>query len=802
MFKNYIKIALRVIIRNKVFSFINILGLIIGFTAVILIYAWVQQELQYDNFHVKQDNIYRLTNYNGFVGNSTGVGIPAPLTAAIKDEVPAIVEASRLRAFPKVVFKVGESFDYETRGFSVDSSFFNIFSFKLIEGNPKEIFPDPFTILISKSLAKKYFQDKNPVGESIKVENMFDIMVAGVFEDVPKNSHLQFDYLVSTKTVEVIGMCGMQWGDFNFRGYVLLNDNANVSDVVDQINQVAINHKCPQVIDNNVGFNLQALKEIYLNPLCTYDYPNLGNKDAVVLFSMIAILIIFIASFNYINLSTAKSEKRAKEAGLRKIVGAKRSQVTFQFIGESLFIALIALNFAIVLSYRLFPLLSKLLGKTVDFNFTSLQNMIFIVGVLIVTGLMAGLYPALLISRANPIQTIKSGAPVLLKNKNNSKAIFRQILVVSQFTIAIVLIISTTFIYKQIKYIQHTSWHLDKDMVMHLTIREEMGNKYNIMKDRLLKNPIIKSVSIKDALPTEVNNNTTGVWWDNKKDSEYSKLYETIRVGYDYFETMDIKFKEGRTFSPDFPTDSTTGFILNEEALRMTGIKDPLGKTFGLYNNKGQIIGIVENTLFQTAKDKQRPQVFYFLGSPNHAYLGSVFIRIDGNSGYNGIQLVISDVRSLWNEYNKNTPFEYGFLDETIYQQYKKEDRLGKLLLFFAALAIFISSLGMLGLTFFMIESRTKEIGIRKINGAMPSSIVKLILQEFIKNIIIASVAAWIISYYFIHQWLQDFAFRTKITPTPFIMATLIALLIAIITIWILVIKAANKNPAESLRYE
>jgi len=778
------------------------LGLTIGFTISILVFSWVKHEVSYDKFHANSKDIYRILTLSE---EGTGYGSPAPLGPTIEDEIPAIVNTCRIIDLPKLQFKVEETVDYETKGLSVDSSFFNIFSFELVVGHANTLFDDPGNIVITKRLAEKYFGDKNPIGETILVESQFYFKVTGVIDDTPTNSHLQFAYLASYELMTQIGRVGLNWGDLNFRTYVQLIHNANKDSIIGHVNRVAIDHECPQVVGKELSFTIQELEKIYLNPGTSYHLPNLGSKSNVIIFSLIGMLIVFIACFNYINLSTAKSEKRFKEAGLRKVVGANKPQLIKQFIGESILLSLLSLNFAIILAYRLMPFFNRLTGKTLILDFSNISFLVFILILLIVTGVLAGLYPAFFIARANPLNIIKGKFNHSDSERNNTaKGALRKVLVVAQFSIATGLIICTLLVNRQIKHIQSASWSLEDDYIIHIPGRENIGKKYDLVKSKLNENPSIKSVSIKNSLPTVLSNNTAGVWWDGRRERTDEIYMETQKIGYDYFETMGMEMVAGRSFSPEFPTDSIHGFILNEQALNLSQIDDPIGKTFGLYGQEGIIIGIVKNTLFKSAERVINPQVYHFLQNPTReAYFGSVLIRVDGKSlQKTGLISVIDYVENLWNEINIDSPFEYYFLDETIEAQYNDEARMAKIFFYFAFFAIFISCLGMLGLSFFMIESRTKEIGIRKANGASSWRINRLFQVDFIKNVLFSTFISWPLSYFFIKNWLNNFAYQAHINIAPFILASLIAASIAILTVTFIVNKAANLNPIKCLRYE
>jgi len=581
MFRNYAKLAYRHMIRQKGYSFINIAGLAIGIACTILILLWVRDELSFDRFHVHKQDLYRVT----CIGTETSFfGSPAPFAPAIISEIPEVEDAVRVLKAPRFVFKRGEKAFYEENGISADPSFFDMFSFEILD----------------------------PLGKSIQMEGRADIRIAAVMADVPANSHLQFDFVLPHKLVR---WAGLAWGDFNFMTYLKASPTRNEEELTRKLNEVSERHGCPQVVEKQLTFALQALPDIYLNPLGNYDIP-LGNKRYVVLFSIIALFILFIACVNYINLSTARAEKRAREVGLRKVVGAARIQVIKQFFGESLIMALLSLFLAVMSAWLLMPVFNGLTGKSLSFDIFDPLVLLGLLGITCLAGLLAGLYPALYLSSFEPINVLRNNlmARSWLKGPSNRQArkgSLRRILVVAQFSLSIILILATMVIYNQLSFMRDKSWNSGGDVMLHIPFKDNLPAKYDLVRNELLKHSGISAVAAKDVVPTSLRNNTMGVGWDGKTDDQSDIHMETTRVDFNYFPTMGMDIVAGRGFSQEFPGDVGKAFILNEEAVRLAGIEDPVGKRFRLYGNVGTIVGVVENTYFHSLRTVLKAQVFY-----------------------------------------------------------------------------------------------------------------------------------------------------------------------------------------------
>lgn len=804
MFKNYIKITLRNMWKHKGFSFINISGLAIGLACCILILLWVQDETSYDEFHENKTGIYRILSVGD---DSTWDGLPAPLAPAIEKEIPGIIKAVRLLKSPKFVFKYEEQSFYEENGIIADPSFFDVFTFPFLKGNPQQALSTPFSVVISERMARKYFGDLDPVNKSLNIEGRASLKVTGIIKNVPANSHLRFEYVLPFDFAKIAGLRGMAWGDFNFKTYVHLEAHSSSEDIAKKINDSARQHGCPQVVQKQVSLSLQPLPGMYLHPLSKSD-TNFGNIKFVRIFSLIALCILIIASINFVNLTTARSENRAKEIGIRKVLGGRRSQLIRQFFGESLVLTFIALVFASILVRLLLPAFNNLTGKNLVFQYSDPGIMLGLFLVTLLAGILAGFYPAVFLSSFKPVDVIKgnTGAVSFFRGRAaglRGSGSFRKVLVVMQFSVSIILIICSLIVYEQLNFIKNKSWKLEDDLIVHVPVRENIGNKYETVKAELLKSPQITGAALKDCLPTGLRNNTSGVYWPGKTQAHNDIYMETTRISFGYFKTMDMEITAGRDFSKEFPTDLTGGYILNETAVKVAGIKDPVGKMFQLYRKKGVIVGVVKDTHFKSMKRTLNPQVYYlFTDIPKQAFFGYLFIKIKRPDELRSLSQTISHIENTWNKVNSIAPFEYAFLDETIDNLYKNERRLGKIFTSFAFLAIFISCLGLFGLSSFLIEKRTREIGIRKTLGASVRHLVIMLSQDFSKWVLLANIIAIPLAWYAMKAWLQNFAYQTAIDPWIFILAGSAALIIALLTVVFQSLKAAGTNPVDALRCE
>jgi ABC-type antimicrobial peptide transport system permease subunit len=539
--------------------------------------------------------------------------------------------------------------------------------------------------------------------------------------------------------------------------------------------------------------SVQPLEEMYLNPLTRYD-TGFGNIRHVRLFILIATVILMIALINFINLATARSETRAKEISLRKVTGARRPQLVRQFMGESLLFTLIATIGAILILQLMLPWFRTVTGKSLPVNFLNPAIWLVLGGLAVVSGLAAGIYPALFLSGQSPVwgrqhrNTTRSGN-------------FRKVLVILQFAVSVGLMIGTWVIYDQLNFMRQKNWHLDNDIVIHVPVKENVGTQFEVFKNSLLSNPRITAIGVKNCLPTTLTNNTSGVFWPGKTRAHNDIFMETTRVDCDYFKTVGMEMAAGRSFSPEYPSDQTGAYILNETAVKLTGLKDPVGKPFRLYNQPGQIIGVVKDTYFKSLKRELNPQVYHlFTDLPRQAFFGSVFIRIQKTVGSRDLRDMITFIGQKWRDINSVAPFEYHFLDDTILDMYANDLRLSKIVTSFCFLAIFISCLGLFGLSAFIVQKRVREIGIRKTLGASSRQLMVMLSGEFSRWVLISFLISMPAAYYVMKKWLENFAYRSVIGWEIFVFSGILALIIAVLTVSYQAARAAATNPVDTIR--
>jgi len=799
LFYNHMKVALRSFRRHIGYSLINILGLAIGMACSLLIVLWVRDELNYDTFHKNGKDIYRVVTI-GKDGND--FSSPAPFAPAVAAEIPEVVATVRVHYLPRVTFQQGKRVFYEENGIIADASLFRMFSFHMLSGNPDGVFSAPDHILLSSSLARRYFGNDDPVGKTLLVEGEIPLNVAGVMTDVPRRSHFRFDYVIPFQFVEAHPLWGMEWGDFNFKTYIQTRPQRNETEIIRKLNQVALKHNCWPIVHKKASFSIQRLHDIYLNPIGPYDIP-LGSQTQVYLFSLIALLIVLIAGINFINLSTARAEKRAKEIGLRKVVGADRRQIIGQFFGESLLTTLLSLPLAVTLAGIAMPNFNALTGKEFALQALAPGMLWSLAGIACVIGLMAGAFPALYLSSLQPASIFKDlSSRSFHKGRQTwvKRGGLRRILVTSQFIVSITLILATLVVGSQLRLIRERSWHLDKDQIVTVPIKENIGRKYDLVRSELLKNRAIADVAAKDWKPIGMRNDTNGVTWEGKTEDQKSILMGTTQVDANYFTSMGMEFVAGRGFSAAFPGDKGTAYVLNELAVEMAGLTDPVGKSFAVDGRKGTIVGIVKNTIFQSLRQELRPEVFGLIDDlAKDSSEGTVFIRIKGGMP---LPAAIAHIRNVWNSVNFYAPFEYHFLDQQIDAQYGSERRLGKLFATFAMLAVFISCMGLFGLVSFVAEQRTKEIGIRKVLGASVPGIMALLTRGFAKQVLLANLLAWPLAYFLLGKWLRGFIYRVPIGAGLFLFSGMLVLVLALLTSSFQAVKAARMDPTQSLRCE
>jgi len=790
MFKNYLKTAIRNLTRHKGYSLINIAGFAIGIACCILILLWVQDELSFDRFHENLDSLHRVVEEQHYSDGTilSTARTPYPIGPALVEDYPEIINFTRFTPFWRTLIECGDKSFYE-RGFAfADPSLLEMFSFPLLRGDVYTALSETNAVLISEDMAKKYFGDEDPVGRAITMDNAVDFQVSGVFANIPHNSHLRFDFLGQFDTFVQLSRWGKQWDNHSYYTYVQLTEDAHHQDVTPKIYEYITNI----YPESGTKFLLQPVKDIHLRSDFAID---LGGKSEyrakyVYMFSMIAVFVLLIACMNFMNLTTARASRRSLEIGMRKVVGAKRVNLIRQFLGESVLISFLSLLIAMSLVLLALPAFNSISGKELSlaaFNIGLLAA--GLIGIAIVTGILSGSYPAFLLSAIQPIRVMKGSLSMGSKN-----SAFRKILVTCQFSLSIGLIIGTFVVYRQLDFMQKKSLGYNQEHIVYFAERGDFWKSYDTFKMELQQNPNVVGVTAASSIPTHTVTSTSGVGWEGK-DPGFDVLFTQFNVGYDYFETLEMEMVQGRSFSKDFPTDAAGAFILNETGARLTGMKNPIGKKFTLWDKSGPIIGVVKDYHFKSLHAKIEPLVLRMFHRNWNRY---VIIRIRSDN----IKEILKSVEDAYKKFHPGYPFEFQFLDESLNALYSSEKRTGEVFRCFMFLAIFISCLGLFGLASFMADQRTKEIGIRKVLGASVPGIFFMLLKEFVKWVLLASAISWPLAYFTMDHWLKNFAYRTDIALWVFLVSGILGLAVAVVTVSYQSLKASVANPVDSLRYE
>lgn len=819
MFKNYIKIALRNLLKYKAYSLINISGLAIGMACCILILLFVQDELSYDKYHENADRIYRVTRewFNSDGSSSLHLGhVAPPIAPLLKNDFPDIIHAVRILKGGTPLISYEDKYFQENRFFFSDPELFDVFTLPFIKGDPKTALVNPNNVVLTEAMAQKYFGKEDPLGKVInfEIQGMVktDFKVTGVMKEIPQNSHFHFDFLGSMKALEhAFGDAEFKnWGSNNYATYLLLSDGYPYKQLEAQF-PAFIDKHYGGVIRQRTGqplvqapsirnkLHLWKLTDIHLYSHLDSEIEPNGNITYVYIFSSVALFILLIACANFMNLATARSANRAKEVGMRKVVGADRMKLIMQFLSESVFLAIISLALAVILVELLLTWFSNFVGKELylDFN-VNISLLLGLLGIALFVGVVAGSYPAFFLSRFQPAMVLKG-----TQKSNSYKSNIRTALVVFQFAISIILIISMGVVYNQLEYFRNKNLGLNKEHVVVLPASSQMIQRYPGFKNRLLQHPNIVAVAGSKRVPSGRLLDSSGARIiDGEKSEPINFRIANVRVDHDFIETYGIKLAAGRNFSVEFPTDSTEAFILNETAVKKIGWKSPeeaIGKPFGYGGRQGKIIGVVKDFHYESLHEPITPIVLLIYPSSFNQI--SVRIRPDRPED---MAATLEFLNTLWQEYRPNFPFTYSFLDQRYAQLYQAEHKLGQIFVTFSLLAVFIGCLGLFGLASFTAEQRTKEIGIRKVLGASVSNVVILLTKEFTKLVLFATLVAWPISYYAMNRWLQDFAYRININGQldTFILSAMLAFFIALVTVSFQAIKAALTNPVNALRYE
>ena len=781
MIKNYIKIAWRNLWKNKVFSAINFLGLAIGMTAVILIGIWVENELSFDRFHTNLDSLYKVYNRSAGAGEISVWNVTSgPLGKALEENFPEVANTARIYWSSERLFSFND-ISIKATGNEVDDSFLSMFSFPLLQGNAENALDGANNIVITKTMAQKLFGKENPINKVIKIDNENNYKVTGVLKDLPANTEFDFDYLIPLKLSPTVMN---NWGINTYYTYVQLKPNTEINDVNNKIKNL--------VPDNSEKYNW----EIFLHPVSKLHlYSQFengkvvgGRIDTVRLMIIIGILILGIACINFINLSTAQSSSRSREVGVRKIIGAGKYRLVSQFLCESLILTTMGGMAALAVAMISLPFFNRIIDSSLTIQYSNPLLWLGLLGTVLITGLLAGLYPAFFLSSFPPIKNLKGS---LSGSRKSFSA--RKVLVILQFSIGIILVIATSIIYRQINYTQHRNTGYNIDNLIQVDIEGDIKKNYDLIKNDLLRQNAVTSISKTGWDVTLNGSNGSGFKWEGMEQESIN--FTLYRTGGNFAKTMGLKIKEGRDIDlNEFPADSSS-VMINTTAAEKMGFEDPIGQLIRDNDKTLKIVGVFEDFIIGSPYSEAKPMLIF--GNQEHNY--NMVIRLNPqNSTLENLKVL----EQVFNNYNPAYPFVYHFVDQDYAQKFKDEQQIATLSSLFAGLSIFISCLGLFGLATYMTKNRAKEISIRKVLGANSIIIVQLLSKEFITLVVIAIFIAIPISWYTMDQWLMDFSYRINIEWKNFIGASLLVILIALITVSFQAIKAAITNPVKSLRSE
>ncbi|MFC2168045.1 ABC transporter permease [Acidobacteriota bacterium] len=804
---NYFKITIRKIRRQKGYSFINIFGLAIGMACTILILLWVQDELSFDKHNEKADQIFRVGTQFGPTSDMRGAFTAPPMAQAMLSEFPEVLYAVRLDLWDKniVVRRENENFTQKDV-VGADGSIFDVFTIPFIHGNPSTALTHPWTIVVTEDTAHKYFPDENPMGQTLSIRNK-DYQITGVVENCPLNSH--FHYEMITSLVSDPGSRDPEWDGHCYFTYIVLPEAYPPSRLEAKFQDFIKRHYGPEVQaemgisfedyyakqENYYGYWLQPLRDIYLLPGVGDNLAKSGSKTSIFIFTLIAVFILIIACINFMNLSSAKATSRAAEVGVRKVMGSGRVQLIRQFLSESIVLSFIALCFAIGLVESVLPAFNAFSGKQMNLQLFQNAFIFFgLIGLALSTGLIAGLYPALLLSSFRPVPAMRGRMKMTLKSGWVRKGI-----VIFQFSISLIIILGTFVIFRQLRFIQSTPLGFDKDNTVVVQRSSLLGTKMKSFREELLSDPNILGVSSTNTLPgRHYNPNDHQL----ERDPSASFTLFTMYADNNFPELLDLEMSSGRYFSSEIPTDAHSAVVINETAVKELGLKEPLGtrfiKDFG-GAKEGEfvtVIGVIKDFHFFSLHQKIHPMVIRPHPSEAAGRFVSIKIRPEKSNETLGF------IKNKWNEYSGGQPFEYSFLVDDLDTLYRVEQRTGQLFTLFSFLAVLIASLGLFGLSSYTAVQRTKEIGIRKVLGSSVSGVVILLTKEYAKLILLANFFASPLAYFVMHRWLQNFSLRTNLGIDLFLISAVVVLFTALLSVSLKSFMAALSNPVDSLRYE
>ncbi len=802
MFKNYFKTAFRNLWRNKGFSAINIFGLAIGIACAGLIFLWVEDEINFDNYNVKKERLYQVLENWEYPDNiRTGGSTPGLLAPAMKSEIPGVVNTCRSSEVPiSLLFNIGDKPLYAS-GRYVDASLFSMFTLPFIKGNAKNAFAQLYSLVITEKTAKKFFgNEKNVVGKTLKVDNKQDYIVSGVLKDLPENSTLQFEWIAPFEIEIQQNQYLKRWGSNSITTYVELDPSVSPATINKQLYNY-IQRRAPEAIGHAFLFSMNDWR---LNGKFENGKQTGGRIEYVRLFSLIAWIILFIACINFMNLATARSEKRSREVGVRKVLGAGKKGLIIQFMGEALFMAILAAFAALFIITFVLPAFNTLVQKNLSAGLDNPAHLFALLLITLTCGLVAGSYPSLYLSSFNPVFVLKG-----VKLKSGSAAIIRKGLVVLQFTVSIVLIIGTIIIYQQIQHVKNRQLGFKKDNLIEMKLQGNMAKNFAVIRQELINTSVVENAALTSRGTIYGGNNTDAITWQGKEANK-KVLISQREVTPEFIATSGIDIIEGRDFQQTDVTqvdinkikkDTTFNVLITESLARMMGRESALGKTIQMpgplkneYINMN-VVGVVKDFVYGDMYGKPDPLIFFCL--PQFSSVMNVRIKAQSN-----VEQALTKIEAVMKKTNPAYPFEYKFVDEQFNEMFQNEMLVSKLSRVFAALAIIISCLGLFGLAAYTAERRTKEIGIRKVLGASVEGLASLLSKDFIKLVSTSCIIAFPVAWWIMQNWLQDYAYRIQISWWIFIAAGFLAILIALITVSFQAIKAAIANPVKSLRTE
>ncbi|OFX90950.1 MAG: hypothetical protein A2X06_16350 [Bacteroidetes bacterium GWC2_40_22] len=790
MIKNFFLIALRNNSKNFGYALINMTGLAVGLASSLLLLLWVVDELSYEKFNTNADNIYRVEEDQFYSGRRYHVTVtPYPSGPVWKEKIPEIKEQTRVSRLPRILFRMDDKVFFESAIVAADSGLLKMFTFPLIKGDPETALDAPHSIILTEKLAKKYFGNTDPVGQSLTLENKYQFMVTGVMKELPKNSMFTFEGIISFSFLQEIGAYSDHWGNNSIFTYVLLENGVDIESINKKLTDIVLEH----LPETETKYLLFPLIDIHLHGQFGFTETK-GPVIVVFIFSLIAVFILLIACINFINLSTARAASRGKEIGIKKVSGADKMSMITQFMLESLLQVSIAMLLAFILIGLSLDLFNNISGKF--FSFSDLLNARFLISFLCVgllAGFISGIYPAFYLSSINPVAVLKGES---LSGKGNGR--LRQVLVVVQFTLSVLIAVSAIFMYRQLKFMQEKELGFNKNNLIGIQMADNMKPAYYSLKKELQKEVLVQGVTASLWNPVMIGSNSGGASWPGK-DPDKHVLIGTNGIDYDYISTMKMELVSGRDFSRDFPSDmahDTTGnFLVNEEVVKLMDIGDPVGKNFRFMGLNGTIVGVMKNFHFKGADQPIEPVAFALADT---SFLRMILIRLTPGN----IPGSLKAVEKVWKDVIPEYPLEYTFIDQDYENLFKSEIRLSELLKYFTVLALFIACIGLFGLASYSAERRTNEVGIRKVMGAGNFSIMYSVSKEFLVLIIISIAIAFPAGWIIMKKLLAQFPYRIDLDFMIFLFIAAASVAIAMLTVSFQAFRAAGINPAEALKIE